>query len=169
MIFVGIGANISSPRHGPPLQICMAALSIMNDKGLKVKKCSRWRQSAPQPLSKQPWYINGVAMIETEKPPAAVMDVLLAIEARCGRSRSKPNAARTLDLDLIAFHDLVLQGESSSSLTLPHPRMHERAFVLEPLAELCPDWRHPVLGKSVHELIAAMPHGQQMTLLNYDF
>lgn len=172
MIFVGIGANLSSAAHGSPLQTCVAALGVMEQAGLKVVKRSRWRRSAPAPSCGgppsplQPWYVNGVVLIETRKPPDAIMDDLLEIEAKCGRRRGERNAPRTLDLDLIAFHDLVLPADGPCSLTLPHPRMHERAFVLEPLAELCPEWRHPVLGQTVHELIAALPPGQEIMVMD---
>jgi len=169
MIFIGIGANLHSPRHGSPLETCLAALEIMEKSGLRIARRSRWRASAPAPASDQPWYVNGVVEIETETSPAAIMDVLHGIETQCGRPRGENsgerNAARTLDLDLLAFHDLVLEGNAPDSIILPHPRMHERAFVLEPLAELSPDWAHPVTGKGVKDLIAALPPGQDVTLL----
>jgi 2-amino-4-hydroxy-6-hydroxymethyldihydropteridine diphosphokinase len=99
--------------------------------------------------------VNGVVAVETTLAPAALLEVLHAVEARFGRVRRERNAARVLDLDLLAYDERVsAEGETP---ILPHPRLHERAFVLRPLAGIAPDWRHPRLGRTASALIADLP------------
>jgi 2-amino-4-hydroxy-6-hydroxymethyldihydropteridine diphosphokinase len=119
---------------------------------------SRWYETAPVPVSDQPWYVNGVARIETDLEPAELLARLHAVEADFGRVRSIRNAPRLVDLDLLAYDDRVIDGDGG--LELPHPRLHERAFVLLPLADLAPGWRHPRMLRTVEELIAALPPDQ---------
>lgn len=158
LIFIGIGANLPSPRHGPPRSTCEAALTAMTEAGLEIVRRSRWYRSAPVPVSRQPWYVNGVAQVASASTPAGLLELLLGIEAQFGRRRREPNAPRILDLDLLAFGDLVTG--LADGVLVPHPRMHERAFVLLPLMELAPGWRHPVSGLGVGDLIAALPPDQ---------
>ena len=110
------------------------------------------------PVSRQPWYVNGVAQVASASTPAGLLELLLGIEAQFGRRRREPNAPRILDLDLLAFGDVVTG--LADGVLVPHPRMHERAFVLLPLRELAPGWRHPVSGLGVGDLIAALPPDQ---------
>ena len=158
LIFIGIGANLPSPRHGPPRSTCEAALTAMTEAGLEIVGRSRWYRSTPVPASRQPWYVNGVAQVASASTPARLLELLLGIEAQFGRRRREPNAPRILDLDLLAFGDVVTG--LADGVLVPHPRMHERAFVLRPLMELAPGWRHPVSGLGVGDLIAALPPGQ---------
>jgi 2-amino-4-hydroxy-6-hydroxymethyldihydropteridine diphosphokinase len=158
MVFVGVGGNLSSPRYGPPVATCSAAVDALAALGIAVVGRSRWYRSAPVPNSEQPHYVNGVIRVETTKSPAELLCLLHAVEAEFGRERGKRNAARVLDLDLLSYDDRV--SPWASGVELPHPRMHERAFVLKPLAELAPDWRHPVIGGSVVQLLAMLPPGQ---------
>jgi 2-amino-4-hydroxy-6-hydroxymethyldihydropteridine diphosphokinase len=160
MILIAIGANLPSERFGPPLAACAAALERMSDAGLKIMARSRWFESDPVPPSDQPKYVNGVAAVETGLEPRSLLDKLLEIEAGMGRVRGERNAARVIDLDLLAYDDRRID---SGGLTLPHPRLRERGFVLLPLADIAPDWHHPVSGTRLAELIAALPadHGTE--------
>jgi 2-amino-4-hydroxy-6-hydroxymethyldihydropteridine diphosphokinase len=155
MIFIAFGANLKHPRWGSPLATCGAALAALAGPNLKPLRRSRWYESAPIPVSDQPWYVNGIAEVSTGLDPVQLLAQLHGIEADFGRVRGVPNAARVLDLDLIAYGDRVsAPGEAP---ILPHPRMHERLFVLLPLAELAPAWRHPRLGVGIGDLIEAQP------------
>jgi 2-amino-4-hydroxy-6-hydroxymethyldihydropteridine diphosphokinase len=153
-ILIGLGANLPSPEHGPPVATLEAALAALAGRGLRIRARSRWWQSAPLPVSDQPWYVNGVVEVETALGPEALLALLHEVEAAFGRHRSIPNAPRILDLDLLAYGRLVRPGPQPP--LLPHPRMAERAFVLHPLAEIRPDWRHPATGLSVAELVARL-------------
>lgn len=110
-------------------------------------------------MSDQPWFVNGVAAVSTGLNPAGLLSVLHEVEAEFGRTRTLRNEARILDLDLIAYDELVTDGATPP--TLPHPRMHERAFVLLPLSDIAPDWRHPATGAALPDLIAALSAGQR--------
>jgi len=157
VILVGIGSNLAAPRFGSPQQTARAALAQLPAIGVAVVRCSRWYLSQPVPPSDQPWYVNAVAMVETRLGPAALLGALLALEARFGRRRSVANAARTLDLDLLDYDG----GRfATKHLLLPHPRLHERRFVLAPLAEIAPEWRHPLLAITASELLRHLPPGQ---------
>jgi 2-amino-4-hydroxy-6-hydroxymethyldihydropteridine diphosphokinase len=109
-------------------------------------------------VSDQPWFINGVVRVETNLQPLELLKLLQKIELQFGRRRGVRNEARTLDLDIIDYDGRV---EETSGLVLPHPRMHERGFVLLPLAEIAPGWRHPRLGETVSALISALPTSQK--------
>lgn len=158
MIFIGIGANLPS-SFGSPRATCEAALAALIESGIEVVGRSGWYESAPVPVSDQPWYINGVIAVKTEEPPAAFLQRLHAIEARFGRVRRVRNEARVLDLDLLAYHEVVNPGPDAP--ILPHPRLRERAFVLLPLAELDAQWRHPATGEAILDLIARLDPGHE--------
>ncbi|HEY2133067.1 MAG TPA: 2-amino-4-hydroxy-6-hydroxymethyldihydropteridine diphosphokinase [Acetobacteraceae bacterium] len=158
MILVAIGANLPSPEGMFPLATCRMAVEALRDlPGLRLHAVSRWYETVPVPPSDQPPYVNGVARLEpvdTLPDPAALLARLQAIEARCGRRRGVPNAARTLDLDIVAMGDLV---RAAPDPILPHPRAHQRGFVLCPLADVAPEWVHPGLGQTVQALLSALP------------
>lgn len=159
MILIGIGANLPHPQHGPALQTCVAALAQLDrDADIRVAEVSRWFESAPVPVSDQPWFINGVARLETGLSANALLKRLHALEHEFGRARTGAgavkNAARVLDLDLLDFDGQILNGPKGP--VLPHARMDGRAFVLLPLADIAPLWCHPATGDSLDDLIRAL-------------
>jgi 2-amino-4-hydroxy-6-hydroxymethyldihydropteridine diphosphokinase len=159
-ILIALGANLPSPRFGPPRATLEAALAAIEAAGVRVLKRSSWWGSEPVPASDQPWYVNGVASVATRLEPGALLALLHRIEAEFGRVRGARNEARLLDLDLLAYGDRRLEGDEPP--LLPHPRLADRAFVLLPLAEVAPDWRHPVTGEPLRQLIARLPSGQKI-------
>jgi len=158
VILLGLGANLPSARGGSPRETLLAALAALEAEGVRVVARSRWYDSAAWPDPSQPRYWNAVVAVETALDPVALLALLHRVEAACGRVRGARNAPRTVDLDLLDYDGLVRKGPEAPFL--PHPRMAERGFVLLPLREVAPDWRHPVSGASVDALIAALPAGE---------
>lgn len=157
MILLGIGANLSTPRYGPPRAACAAALTLLEGAGVVVVARSSWYESPPYPPSDQPWYVNAVVRVETACGPEALLACLHRIEAEMGRIRRHRNEARVIDLDLIDFEGRLAPPPASPEL--PHPRLAERPFVLVPLREVAPQWRDPRTGQMVNALILALPAG----------
>ena len=149
-ILVAVGANLPD-RHGrPALETCRRAVErVANSTRLRLDAVSPWYRTSPVPASDQPDYVNAVARFSGDAEPGELLRRLQAIEAEAGRVRGAPNAARVLDLDLLAIDDLVL---TEIGLILPHPRLEERAFVLYPLCDVAPEWRHPLLSRRAEEL-----------------
>ncbi|MFZ2031770.1 MAG: 2-amino-4-hydroxy-6-hydroxymethyldihydropteridine diphosphokinase [Vitreimonas sp.] len=155
---IGLGANLPFEGLAGP-ELLARGLAALNDAGLKRLAVSNVWQSAAWPLSDQPDFFNAVAVMEAGKTsPQELYETLRGIELRFGRERRVRWAARTLDLDVLAINGL--QG-SFGEITLPHPRMHERAFVLAPLAEVAPDWKHPILGQTAAEMLKTVPAEQR--------
>jgi 2-amino-4-hydroxy-6-hydroxymethyldihydropteridine diphosphokinase len=145
--YIGLGSNRDEPRA----QVMRAFEELAALPHTRLAACSPLYRSAPQDAPGQPDYVNAVAAVDTELSAPQLLDALLAIEARHGRERPFPNAPRTLDLDLLLYDELAL---TSPALTLPHPRMHRRAFVLRPLLDLDPRAEVPGRG-AARELLRA--------------
>jgi len=155
--YVGLGANLEDPRQ----QLSKATDALARFPRTQLLARSSLYRSAPVGNVAQPDFVNAVAALRTELAPLELLDALLALEATQGRVRSVPNAARTLDLDLLLFDDRVIHERR---LEIPHPRMHERRFVLLPLAELNPNLIIPGHGP-VADLLARVA-GQDVTRID---
>ena len=165
-IFVGIGGNLASAAWGSPLETCEAALIALEKQGLNIRSRSRWYRTEPLPKSDQAWFVNGAVALAAELDAADLLAALQEIEASMGRRRERRRGRsptpRTIDLDLLSHGGQIRSG---GGLILPHPRLHQRAFVLLPLAEIAPDWRHPVSGKTPAEMLAALAPGQRADVM----
>ena len=158
MILVALGANLPAADGASPLATCRSAAEALRGlPGLRLQALSHWYLTAPllrpgAPAGQRP-YVNGVARLEGWMEPALLLARLHAIEALAGRVRGQVDAPRTLDLDIIAMDELV---RDTPDPILPHPRAHERAFVLRPLLDVAPEWVHPRLHRSAADLLAAL-------------
>ncbi|HVK42966.1 MAG TPA: 2-amino-4-hydroxy-6-hydroxymethyldihydropteridine diphosphokinase [Phenylobacterium sp.] len=158
-VIVALGGNMAGD-FGSSEALLEAALAGFAEAGLPILLRSSWWRSAAWPDPNAQEYRNGVVLVEARLSPQELIRTLFTIEARFGRERGARNASRTLDLDLIAHGRLV---SDDPALTLPHPRAHERLFVMGPLAQIAPGWRHPVLGRTAADLAAAASVGRDAT------
>jgi 2-amino-4-hydroxy-6-hydroxymethyldihydropteridine diphosphokinase len=163
MILIAIGANLAAPDGRTSYQLCNDAVDAMAVlPGLAVSAVSRWYRSEPVPWSEQPDYVNGCVRLDVapgadEPDPQDMLTILQRIEQAHGRQRSIANAARTLDLDIVAMGVDGALVRDRPDPVLPHPRMHLRAFVLLPLRDVAPHWVHPRSGLTIDRLIDALP------------
>ena len=159
MILIGIGGNLESAQFGPPRDTLTAALAALKEKRIRILTRSGWYRTEPVPRSDQPWFVNAVVSLATELGAKDLLNALQATERQFGRVRGEPNAPRILDLDILDYQGEVMD---TTSLVLPHPRLHERRFVLIPIAEIAPDWRHPILELAAAQLLARLSSEQQI-------
>ena len=168
MILIGMGGNLSSV-YGDPATLLKTALSVMPSFGITVCRLSSFYRTPAMARYVQPPYVNSVAAIETALPAADLLQALHRIEALFGRVRVARWAARTLDLDLLDYHGQIVTargprgpeaGVGPLPMALPHPGIAERGFVLVPLQEIAPEWRHPVLGEGAARLIERLEAAQ---------
>ncbi len=159
MILVGLGSNIDGPWGNPRASV-ERALQEMNTGPIHLIHHSTLIDTDPYGRKNQPRYVNAVARIATHLPPDALMRRLLAIEVKGGRMRRLRWGPRTIDLDLLDYHGLILRFglAKNTALVLPHPELHHRTFVLEPMKELAPRWVHPVFRLPVNALLRRLHH-----------
>lgn len=162
MILIGIGGNLPSLRFGPPIRTLSAALAALETEHINILKRSEWYHTEPVPRSDQPWFINAVASVTTQLGPEELLEALQTTERQFGRVRGERNASRVLDLDIL---DYCAERRDTPSLVLPHPRLHQRRFVLLPITEIAPDWRHPIFGLTAQQLLACLSCEQQVARL----
>jgi len=170
---IALGANLNLREHGPKVTLQRALDAILRQ-GVVIRSVSRFYETPCFPAGAGPDYVNAAALIQTEKTPVELLHLLHEIEREFGRERVQRWGMRTLDLDLVSYGDLIRpdraeydrwlamapeaqKQQAPDQLILPHPRLQDRAFVLVPMADVAPDWRHPVLGRTVTEMLSDLP------------
>jgi 2-amino-4-hydroxy-6-hydroxymethyldihydropteridine diphosphokinase len=149
--YISLGSNIGDRQKY--LREAVAHLGVNN----RVLRTSSLYETEPVEFTRQAWFLNCAVAIETEKSPTELMASLLSIELELGRRRLQRKGPRTIDMDILLFEDTVVE---SPNLVVPHPAMQQRRFVLDPMAEIAPDVVHPVLKKTMRELLTELPAGQ---------
>lgn len=149
--YLSLGSNVGDREHH--LRHAIARLEQLG----RVAAVSSWYETEPVEVTDQTWFLNCAVALDTTKTPQELMAALLALEQASGRQRTQRKGPRTIDIDILLFGETVL---TTPGLTIPHPAMHQRRFVLEPLAEIAPEARHPALKKTISGLLAALPPGQ---------
>ncbi len=161
-IIIGVGGNINSDDGSHPTDVANKAISCLKNYSIKVIKQSSWYESEAIPKSSQPNYFNSIIFANTTLNEIDVLNSLHEIEYLFGRKRNKINESRVIDLDLIDYSNKVL---ITKEITIPHPRAHQRGFVMKPLAELDPNWVHPILKTNVNEILKKLKY-QKINILN---
>ncbi len=149
--YLSLGSNLGD--RAANLRAAVAQLGAAG----RLLAVSAIYETEPVDVPDQPWFLNCVVAIETDKTPRELLKVVLRVEAAMGRLRTRDKGERNIDIDVVLFGDCVVD---EPGLKIPHPAMHLRRFVLEPLIEIAPEVRHPGLGKTARELVAALPGGQ---------
>ena len=149
--YLSLGSNMGDPRTN--LNTAIAGLRALGE----VAAVSSFYETEPVELTAQPWFLNCAIKLDTEKMPKQLMSGILDLEKEMGRRRQQNKGPRIIDIDILLFGSSIIE---TKGLTVPHPAMHQRRFVLEPLAEIAPEVRHPVFKRTVRELRDALPPGQ---------
>jgi len=157
LVYLSLGSNLGD--RAANLNDAIARLKKIGD----ILAASSYYETEPVEFTAQPWFLNCVVALETEKMPKQLLTAILDIEQQMGRRRSQQKGPRIIDIDILLFGSSVVD---TKNLTIPHPALDERRFVLEPLAEIAPDLRHPVLKRSMRELRDALPSGQSVRRLS---
>jgi 2-amino-4-hydroxy-6-hydroxymethyldihydropteridine diphosphokinase len=152
MKFIALGSNLSSP-HGTPIENLRCAIKLMEESGFEILVRAPVYRSAAVPVSDQPDFLNSVVQVAFDGTPSEALAICHQIEKHMGRERGVKNEARIIDLDILAWDGLVQNGPPE----LPHPRLHERAFVIFPLAQIAPDWLHPVRKETAVQIQKSLP------------
>ena len=155
---IGMGSNLAASGYNSPEETLRAVSMSLSELFVVLKQASMYK-SPPYPPSDQPWYINSACLLRTDLSARELLSRLMEIEATWGRNRTIRNAARTLDLDIVASLDepkVVCEEDSPNPLYVPHPRLHLRSFVLFPMREIVSDWQHPILCKSMELLCSEL-------------
>jgi len=145
VVYIGIGSNLGQREEN-----CRKALRIMEEHGIVIKKMSSFYETEPWGVKNQPWFINMVVEAETDLKPEELLKVLKKIEREMGREETFKWGPRSIDLDILFYNSKVIDTEE---LKIPHPYITVRNFVLKPLAEIAPHFIHPVIGKTIKELL----------------
>lgn len=150
-IYLSLGSNV-----GDCLANIKAAIDALGDLGL-VDRVSSMYETSPVQLTTQPWFLNCVVQFETGRMPKQLLAEILRIERDMGRRRKQTKGPRIIDIDIVFYGSSIIR---LPGLTVPHPAMHDRRFVLEPMSEIAPEVRHPVLKRTIREMLEALPAGQ---------
>ena len=156
VVYIALGSNV-----GDRASMLERAMAAMNSAGIRVLRESSFYVTEPVDAPGQAWFLNAVVEAETSLLPLQLLHALLRIERELGRRRITPHGPRTIDLDILFYGSSVIH---SKELQVPHPRLSERRFVLVPLAQIAPEFRHPVLYKSVTQLLAETPDRSEVRL-----
>ena len=162
--FIAVGSNIDSPEGLSPIKNCNNAINELSKFNINIIQKSSWYISDPIPKSSQPKFYNSVLLCDTNHKVNKILKILQTIEKKFGRVRIFKNMQRCIDLDIISFNGNI---KNSSLLTIPHPRMHERKFVLLPLFEIYNNWSHPLLKKNIKYFLKKVKN-QKIKKLNID-
>ena len=163
-IIIGIGGNINSNDGSHPVSVAKKAINLLKNYSIEITQQSSWYETEPIPKSKQPNFFNCVVFAKTMLNELDVLNTLHLIEHEFGRIRKKVNESRVIDLDLIDYSNKILTNDE---ITIPHPRAHKRRFVMEPLAELNPNWVHPILKTNVCKILKKI-NNQKIKIINQE-